>query len=276
VTHPAPGLGMVSADRRQLGQVLLNLVVNSRDAMPRGGRIDIATASVELDDSYASQHFEVTPGSYVMLAVSDTGQGMTEEVREHIFEPFFTTKEEGKGTGLGLSTVYGIVRQSGGTIWVYSEPGEGTTFKIYLPVIPDAVPTRRSEGDPVRAERPASETILLVEDETSVRRIAERVLSTVGYRVITAATGAEALEQCARHDGQIHLLLTDVVMPGMSGPELARQAAALRPMMRIVFMSGYSDEAVLSQGRLAPGSRFLGKPFSVSSLTRSVRDVLDG
>ncbi|MBI4401803.1 MAG: response regulator [Nitrospirae bacterium] len=273
-TVPGMGLGRVKADPGQLEQVIMNLVLNARDAMPRGGRLTIETSNVELDAAYARRHVSVTPGPYVMLAVSDTGVGMDAETEARIFEPFFTTKEQGKGTGLGLSTVYGIVKQSGGSVWVYSEPGEGTTFKIYLPRV-----TEEPEGDvPVQepAELPrGAETILLIEDEAMVRELASTVLEAAGYEVLQAENGSEALRVCQEHAGPIHLMVTDVVMPEMSGREAADRLASLQPGMKVLFLSGYTDNAIVHHGILDPDTAFLQKPFTPDALTRKVRQVLD-
>ncbi len=272
-TRLAEGLGSALADRGQLEQVIMNLAVNARDAMPGGGRLTLETAEVELDDAYAAQHVAAQPGRYIALAVSDTGCGMDAETKAHIFEPFFTTKARGKGTGLGLSTVYGIVKQSGGYVWVYSEPGTGTTFKIYLPRVeaPASEPRRRS----AQAVASGSETLLLVEDEDAVRRLAERILLGAGYRVLTATNGGDALLLCETHVGPIDLLLTDVVMPLMSGRSLAERLASLRPRLKVLYMSGYTDDAIAHHGVLAPGTRFLSKPFTAVELAGKVREALD-
>ncbi len=270
-----PNLGKVKVDKGQIEQVLTNLVVNARDAMPQGGQITIETADVELDAAYVQTHHAVTPGRYVMLAVSDTGHGMDADTQSHIFEPFFTTKEAGKGTGLGLSTVYGIVKQSGGYIWIYSEPGRGTTFKIYLPWATEA-------GETVKAEKPAKrlargrETILLVEDEPGLRDLAQTVLASAGYRVLVASHPHEAVGICEKEAGPIHLLLTDVVMPGMSGRVLADHFAFSKPEMKVLYMSGYTDNAVVHHGVLKEGMNFLQKPFSPDVLLRKVREVVNG
>jgi two-component system cell cycle sensor histidine kinase/response regulator CckA len=266
-------LGRVKADPGQLQQVLLNLVVNARDAMPGGGKLTIQTANTDLDNEYAGQHVAVVPGPYVVLAVSDNGCGMDEATRAQIFEPFFTTKEQGKGTGLGLSTVYGIVKQSHGNIWVYSEVGQGTAFKIYLPRVED-------EAEPLRpAEREGSltrgtETILLVEDDQMVRGIARTILRQAGYTVLEAGDGESAVRTCRQHEGTIHMVLTDVVMPGMSGRAVADQLRELRPDLGVLFMSGYTEEAIVNHGVLHEGMDFLEKPFTPDTLTRKVREVL--
>jgi PAS domain S-box-containing protein len=273
VTVLRPEAGRVNADPGQVEQVLMNLIVNARDAMPRGGKIVIETAKVDLDGRYVGMHFAVRPGPYVMLAVSDTGTGMDAGTLERAFEPFFTTKEVGKGTGLGLSTVYGIVKQSGGNIWVYSEAGRGTTFKIYLPrVEEEEIPAGTDDGaEPARG----SETLLLVEDEAAVRGLAREVLLESGYTVIEAADGAEALLKVGEHGGPIHLLVTDIVMPGMSGKDLAQRLSEIDQQCRVLYMSGYTDDAIVRHGVLEPGTDFLEKPFSPDVLTRKVRAVLD-
>lgn len=268
-------LGNIKADPVQLEQVLMNLVVNARDAMPRGGKLSIETSNVYLDESYAHDHVGADPGEYVMLAISDTGCGMDEETRQRIFEPFFTTKESGKGTGLGLSMVYGIVKQSGGNIWVYSEEGRGTTFKIYFPrVTAQAEDYKRSNG--VIEAPKGSETILLVEDAALVRTLARQVLETAGYRVLEAASAEAALKLCETINGtRIDLLLTDVVMPGMSGNEMSKILAKKQPNMPVLYMSGYTDEAIVQHGVLEAGINFLQKPFSPGALALKVREVLD-
>ncbi|MBI4483969.1 MAG: response regulator [Acidobacteria bacterium] len=270
----APDLGRVKADSGQIEQVIMNLAVNARDAMPQGGKLTIETANVELDEAYARNHVAVRPGAYVLLAVSDTGCGMDKEVQSHLFEPFFTTKEPGEGTGLGLSTVYGIVKQSGGNIWVYSEPGHGATFKIYLPAVEEVVAVASPEGARPLAMG-GSETILLAEDDEPVRNLARQILEMHGYTVLEAQNGREALEICKRHEGPIHLMVTDVVMPQMSGRDLADRAAQLRPGIKLLYLSGYTGKAIVQHGVLEPGVAFLQKPFTPDALARKVREVLD-
>jgi len=271
----APDLGLVLADPGQIEQVLMNLVVNARDAMPAGGKLTIETANVEFDEEYAARHVAVTPGAYVRLAVTDTGCGMDEKTKARLFEPFFTTKQKGKGTGLGLSTVYGIVKQSGGNIWVYSELGLGTTFKIYLPRELDAAATV-PQTEHVVTRATGTETVLVVDDEEALRRVAQRSLTAAGFTVLTAAGGAEALESAAQHPAEIQLLLTDVVMPKMSGRALALELAKTRPAIKVLYMSGYTDNAIVHHGVLDEGTQFLGKPFTGAELARKVREVLDG
>ena len=274
VTVLKPGLGRVKADPGQVEQVIMNLAVNARDAMPRGGKLTIETADVELDEAYARNHITVKPGPYVMLAVSDTGCGMDAQTQTRVFEPFFTTKEKGKGTGLGLSTVYGIVKQSGGYIWVYSEVGRGTTCKIYLPRVEEALGTSQPGAFPASVLR-GSETVLLAEDEEVVRSLASRVLRENGYTVLEASNGEEALQLCAQQRGTIRLVMTDVVMTGMSGRELAERLHVAHPEMTVLFTSGYTDEAVVRHGILDTGVAFLQKPFTPDALLHKVREVLD-
>jgi signal transduction histidine kinase/FixJ family two-component response regulator len=268
-----PLLGKVKADPGQVEQVLLNLIVNARDAMPQGGKLTIETANRFLSEEYALRH-AASAGRYVMLAVSDSGCGMDAEVKEHIFEPFFTTKGAGKGTGLGLSTVYGIVKQSGGHIWLYSELNRGTTFKVYLPRL-DENQEELEASIGTTATPKGTETVLLVEDEEQVRGILTDMLESQGYHVVVASDGNEALNIASLHDGTIHLLLTDVVMPQMSGRQLAEHAAAIRPEMKILYMSGYTDDAIVRHGLLDEKLNFLQKPFDSAAVARKVREVLD-
>lgn len=271
----APDLSPIEADPGQLEQVIINLAVNARDAMPDGGKLSIETKNVELDEYYASRHAAVKPGLYVMMAVRDTGAGMTKEVQERIFEPFFTTKAEGKGTGLGLSTVYGIVKQSSGNIYVYSEPGMGTTFKIYLPRLESAAVERKEATEAKRSPK-GTETILTVEDDEILRNVVVKSLSRVGYRVLTAANGEEALRICLEHREPIHLLLTDMIMPGISGKALAGKAKELRPDLKVLFMSGYADSGIVENGVLEKGTAFIQKPFTGRDLAVQVRKALEG
>jgi nitrogen-specific signal transduction histidine kinase/ActR/RegA family two-component response regulator len=273
VTVPGRALERTKADVGQIEQVIMNLVVNARDAMPRGGTLTIETTNVELDQAYMDRHGLVPPGAYVKLAVSDTGCGMDAETQSHIFEPFFTTKEPGKGTGLGLSTVYGVIKQSGGYIWVYSEPGQGTTFKVYLPRVDEAVTAIAPHA--VSAESPrGTETVLLVEDDEGVRELAGGALERSGYSVLMACGGEEALLLSGRHAGAIHLLVTDVVMPGIGGRELAERLVPLRPDMKVLYMSGYTDDAVVRYGVLVEEAAYLQKPFTPDVLLQRVRQML--
>jgi len=266
---------LTMADPSQIEQVLMNLVVNARDAMPTGGKLTIETANVDLDAAFMMSGSTVKPGPYVMLAVTDTGCGMDAKISERIFEPFFTTKERGKGTGLGLSTVYGIVRQSGGEILVHSQPGQGTTFRIYLPRS-DATVQEAPAVPPAPTRLTGDETILIVEDEAAVRDLAKQVLVRAGYTVMTAANGGAALLLCEQHAGKIHLALTDVVMPGMGGRVFAEQLAKRRPDIKVLYMSGYTDDAIDHHGALDPGTHLITKPFSLTDLRRKVRELLDG
>ena len=274
-TALAPTLGRVRTDPGQLEQVIMNLAVNARDAMPTGGRLTIETADVEFDAAFAGDHYPAQPGEYVMLAVTDTGSGMDAETQVHLFEPFFTTKEKGKGTGLGLATVYGIVKQSGGFIWVYSELGVGSTFKIYLPRVEAAAEPPSSRAAPAPVAR-GTETVLVAEDEAPVRAVARQTLERYGYRVLEAPSAEAALDVAQRYSGPIHLLLTDVIMPGLSGRDLAVRLATLRPETRVIYMSGYTDDAITRHGVLEPGFVFVQKPFTPDRLARAVREVLDG
>ena len=273
VTALAPDLGAVRADPGQIEQALVNLALNARDAMPQGGQLTITTQNVDIADG--SPAVSVPPGRCVLLQVTDTGVGMDRETQQRVFDPFFTTKPRGKGSGLGLATVHGIVRQSGGDVTVESAPGAGATFRIYLPCVTAALD---AVGAPAAVTAPAagSETVLLAEDEELVRVLARKVLEQAGYRVLVAAGGAEALALAERHDAPIHLLLTDVVMPEMSGRELMRRLIERRPDVRVLYMSGYADEAIARHGVLDPGTAFMQKPFTPGVLARRVRDVLDG
>ena len=274
VTLLAEDLGRVKADTGQIEQVIMNLSVNAKDAMLKGGKLTIETANVELDGKYALKHIAVKPGHYVMLSMSDTGCGMTPEVKDRVFEPFFTTKEKGKGTGLGLSTVYGIVKQSCGNIWVYSEPGKGTTFKIYLPRVDE--PLEELKKEVRKKEFPGgSETIFVVEDNEEVRKLAKRILEKQGYKVLEASQGNEALQICEENKGPIHMIVTDVVMPGMDGRELANCLKVHHPKMKVLYMSGYTDNAIVHHGVLKKGMNFIQKPFTIDGLASKVRKVLD-
>ncbi|MGA3016103.1 MAG: PAS domain S-box protein [Bryobacteraceae bacterium] len=267
------GAGNIRADPLHVEQAVVNLAVNARDAMPLGGRLTIETGNVTLDENYARTHMGVKPGEFVLIAVSDTGHGMDAETRRRIFEPFFTTKEKGKGTGLGLATVYGMIKQTGGDIWVYSEPGRGTTFKLYFPRVAESA-SDLAEGDACLANRAGGETILVVEDEKAVRELTVRMLQQLGYVILTASSGVEALEIGQTHQGTIHLLLTDVVMPAMSGRHLADQLLVERPGTKVLYLSGYTENTVVHHGVLDAGVNFLPKPFSREGLARKLREVL--
>ena len=266
----------VEADRGQIESILVNLAVNARDAMPKGGKLTIETANADLDDSYAREHVGVEPGDYAMVAVTDDGVGMDAQTRERVFEPFFTTKTMETGTGLGLSMVYGIVRQHGGFIWLETEPGLGSCFKIYLPRVvggPATGPDARETGAAPRSQ--PGETVLVVEDERGVRRLVARMLTRIGYQVLVARDGLDAETVANDHDGPIHLLLTDVVMPGLGGKQVADRLAATHPDMRVLYMSGYTDDTIVDHGVLDPGTQFIQKPFSGAAVARRVREVLD-
>ena len=275
VTIPAPEPAWAKVDTSQIQQALMNLAVNARDAMPQGGKLTIEIANVTLDEAYARNHAETVPGDYVLLSVSDTGTGMSDEVKAHLFEPFFTTKEPGKGTGLGLATVYGIVKQHGGNIWVYSELGQGTTFKIYLPraTEPGEAPAQEEE---ISAVSPGQGTVLLVEDEPLLCQMVARVLEGRGYTVLQASTGQEALRLAEEYPGEIRLLLTDVVMPQMSGPELAERLQASRPQLKVLYVSGYTENGIVHHGVLERGINFLPKPFTAMMLLAKIQKVLEG
>src|ERR1041385_4328159 len=273
-TSLAPDLAATRADPNQVEQVIMNLAINARDAMPDGGTLTIETKTATLDQTYAAQHVAVIPGDYVMLAVTDTGCGMTEATQARIFEPFFTTKPAGRGTGLGLSTVYGIVKQSGGNIWLYSEPDKGTTFKIYLPAV-DALPEDIGKAAPVEAGRHGSETVLVVEDDEQLRRLTHRAPAAQGYEVLEPDRGRSALDIARRHTGPIDLLVTDLVMPDTNGPKLAETLRAARPGLRVLFMSGYPDNAIIHHGMLESGVAYLAKPFTTDGIIAKAREVLD-
>jgi PAS domain S-box-containing protein len=274
-TRFAADLWQVKADPGQVEQVIINLAVNARDAMPRGGQLTLETANVALDAAYARTHTYVRPGPYVLLAVSDTGHGMDAETQSHIFEPFFTTKEPGKGTGLGLATVFGIVKQSGGHVNVYSEPGRGSTFKVYLPRIEDVEIRKAEEQAPPPPPPTGTETILLVEDAEALRVLIREILESGGYTVLDASQPEEALATAKAHPSPLHLMLTDVVLPRMSGPDLGASLARVRPETRVLYMSGYTADAIGNHGVLEPGTHFIQKPFSADDLLRKLRSVLD-
>jgi PAS domain S-box-containing protein len=273
VTEAAPDLGEVKADPTQIGQVILNLAANARDAMPDGGKLVLSTANAEVDGRSSPRHPDLKPGRYAVLTVKDTGCGMSEDVLAHAFEPFFTTKEVGKGTGLGLASVYGVVKQSGGHIDVSSQVGVGTTFRVFLPLVEEPKAEKTSPGQ--RGTSVGNETILLVEDEEAIRRVAQIVLQQRGYTVLLASDGLEALRVAESHPGTIHLLITDLMMPRLSGRMLAERLAPARPSMRVLFMSGYSEDMTLDQGEALAAAEFLRKPFTLAALTSTVREVLD-
>jgi PAS domain S-box-containing protein len=275
VTSLAPDLGRVLADPGQLEQVILNLAVNARDAMPHGGTLTMQTANVELDEEYAAHHSEASPGPHVMLSVGDTGHGMDAETLSHLFEPFFTTKPVGTGTGLGLATVYGIVKQSGGSIWIYSEPDKGTTFKIYFPREEAALSEEDASRRPAVPAAEGTETILIAEDEPSLRALSARILEKYGYEVITAESATDALRIVGRNGRRFDLLLTDLIMPELNGAALAERVQQLVPGIRVLFMSGYADDVVTKNGVLQPGAPFLEKPFTANELAAKVRELLD-
>jgi two-component system cell cycle sensor histidine kinase/response regulator CckA len=275
IIHTRSSLDNMMADAAQIEQILMNLVVNAKDAMPQGGTLTIETAVQELDESYAAVHAGIVPGRYVQLTVSDTGCGMTPEVQEQIFEPFFTTKASGEGTGLGLSTVYGIVKQHKGNIYVYSEPGKGTIFKVYLPTVRNTV--LEAVSPPERPPLPkGTESILVVDDDSGIRHLVAATLRPLGYSVLEAGSGEEALQIAAAETGTIDLLLTDVVMPGINGRALAERLAPSRPEMRMVYMSGYTDNVIADKGILLPGIHFINKPLVPTALARRLRAILDG
>jgi two-component system cell cycle sensor histidine kinase/response regulator CckA len=272
---PEHDLGKVKADPVQIEQVVMNLAANARDAMPGGGTLTIETATVRVDESYVQRHSIVPVGEYVLLTVADSGEGIAPEHMAHIFEPFYTTKEAGKGTGLGLATVYGIVKQNGGFVWVYSEPGLGTTFKIYLPRVQSLDSVVRI-SKPVESSPGGCETLLLVEDEASVRQASRQLLVQSGYHVLEATDGEDALRVSRAHGGPIHLMITDVVMPRMGGPKLAERLADERPDMKVLFVSGYVENTALRHGKADVATRFLQKPFSLKTLAGKVREILEG
>jgi two-component system cell cycle sensor histidine kinase/response regulator CckA len=273
VINLAADAGNIKVDPNHIEQAIVNMAVNSRDAMPLGGRITIETSNVRLDEAYAKSHLGVKPGEFVMISVSDTGHGMDAATRQNIFEPFFTTKQRGKGTGLGLATVYGVVKQSGGDIRVYSEPDEGATFKLYFPRVVEPVPEALGE-DPAQMRHHAAETVLLVEDEAQVRELATRMLRQLGYYVLSAGDGREALALSQAHEGKISLLVTDVVMPNMSGKEVADALVASRPGLKVLYVSGYAEDTDVVRGVLDSSVDFLSKPFTHRDLARRIREIL--
>ena len=270
----AADVGNIQADPHHIEQAIVNLALNARDAMPRGGRITIETAEVQLDETYARTHADIEPGDFVMVAIGDTGQGMDGETRRHLFEPFFTTKETGKGTGLGLATVYGTVKQLGGDIWVYSEPGQGTAFKLYFPRVSGTAAARAME-QPGFERAPRTETVLVVEDEEAVRDLTVTMLRKLGHNVLAAASGVEAIEIARSHSGTIALLVTDVVMPNMSGRQVADHLVKLMPALKVLYLSGYTDSTVVHHGVIEGDAGFLPKPFSREALANKIRHLLD-
>jgi two-component system, cell cycle sensor histidine kinase and response regulator CckA len=273
IAMPANDLGSIRADPGQIEQVLMNLALNARDAMPHGGTLTLETTNVDLDEAYASEHQPIGPGHYVMLVVNDNGHGMTPEVKARAFEPFFTTKEVGKGTGLGLSTVYGIIKQSGGFIWVYSEPDRGTSFKIYFPRVDQPAQTLGSDRRP--SVQRGTETILLVEDEPQLRQLSSSILAHCGYKVLVAGGPEEGLAIAQANHRDIRLLITDVIMPTMNGRQLAEKILHISPKTRVLYISGYTNNAIVHYGVLDEGLWFLPKPFTLSALIAKVREVLD-
>jgi signal transduction histidine kinase/CheY-like chemotaxis protein len=273
-TRRHPDLGRIKADPGQIEQAIMNLVVNARDAMPTGGKLVIETTNVEVDKEYTLHHVGMKPGRYVLLSISDTGMGIPPEVKERIFEPFFTTKEKGKGTGLGLSTVYGVVKQCGGEVWLYSELGKGTTFKLYFPLVDEPLAGVKKKIAPWKILG-GNETVLVVEDEDEVRKLAAGILHKQGYRVLEASHGGDALLMCEQVKEPIHLLLTDVVMPGINGPDFARRLKFFYPGIKVLFMSGYTDNMIFQEGILERETAFIQKPFTVEGITSKVREVLD-
>jgi CheY-like chemotaxis protein len=273
-TKFATSIATVRADPVQLQQIVMNLAINARDAMPEGGRLTIEVATVNLDSTYSGQHFQVQPGEYVLIAVTDTGVGMTEVVRARLFEPFFTTKKRGEGTGLGLATVYGAVKQAGGYIWAHGEPGKGSSFKVYLPRVDG--PAQAAAPVAVEAPVAGNETILLVEDEEAVRLLTKMILDRAGYRVVEAGSAEEAAAIHLEYSGGISVLLTDVVLPGSSGSDLFQRLTLRDPRLKVIYMSGYTDDAVFRNGRLDHGVAFIQKPFTADILRRKLREVIDG
>jgi CheY-like chemotaxis protein len=269
-----PNLEAVEADPSQMEQVIFNFCINARDAMPEGGKITMETANVEVDELLAEQHLPMKPGRYVRLAVSDTGTGMDKETLSHVFEPFFTTKGPDKGTGLGLATVYGIVKQSGGYVWAYSEPGQGATFSVYLPAATEKAEPTKQEAEPREIMR-GSETILLVEDAAPLRDMIRELLEGRGYTVLAAEDGQRAMEIAERHEGNIALLLTDVVLPKIGGPALAKSLLRRRSRLKVLYMSGYTNGAIVDSGVLKRDTAFLQKPFAAEDLAKKVRKLLD-